>query len=554
MIEQIKIDNFALIKSLELKFASGFNVLLGETGAGKSIILGALNFVLGGKADKSIIRSGEEIAKVSAVFSSTNKKVGALLESFGFESADEVLVYRSFNMQGKSEARINGQFATVGMLRELGALLVDSYNQNEQVELTKSKNHLRILDSFRPESLKEYKNKLADLLEELGINDSQIKKLGGSEENRARTIDILTYQISEIESSNLKDGEEVEINETLSRISQSEKVLSAIGELNGLLSGEDFSVISAILTAKNKLSAITGNPELEEIADRLSGVAVELEDISGEFEEIFEKYSFDENKINALIQRREEIDNLRHKYGNGYKEIMKFYEKAKQELETLQNAESELALLNVKRKEIDEKICAVAEKLSKERKQNAKEIESLMQEGLKEVGIKNSKFQICFEKEPVCTELGNDSVEFMFSANLGEELKPLSKTISGGEMSRFMLVLKNILAETGGAETIIFDEIDSGISGQIADEVAVKIEKLSKLYQIICITHLPQVASKGDNFINVFKGEIDGRTQTQVKILCEDEIVQQIAKTASGSVSQASLDYAKELRNKKNKE
>ena len=159
MIEQIKIDNFALIKSLELKFASGFNVLLGETGAGKSIILGALNFVLGGKADKSIIRSGEEIAKVSAVFSSTNKKVGALLESFGFESADEVLVYRSFNMQGKSEVRINGQFATVGMLRELGALLVDSYNQNEQVELTKSKNHLRILDSFRPESLKEYKNK-----------------------------------------------------------------------------------------------------------------------------------------------------------------------------------------------------------------------------------------------------------------------------------------------------------------------------------------------------------------------------------------------------------
>ena len=156
MIEQIKIDNFALIKSLELKFASGFNVLLGETGAGKSIILGALNFVLGGKADKSIIRSGEEIAKVSAVFSSTNKKVGALLESFGFESADEVLVYRSFNMQGKSEVRINGQFATVVMLRELGALLVDSYNQNEQVELTKSKNHLRILDSFRPESLKEY--------------------------------------------------------------------------------------------------------------------------------------------------------------------------------------------------------------------------------------------------------------------------------------------------------------------------------------------------------------------------------------------------------------
>ena len=174
-----------------------------------------------------------------------------------------------------------------------------------------------------------------------------------------------------------------------------------------------------------------------------------------------------------------------------------------------------------------------------------------MQEGLKEVGIKNSKFQICFEKEGAYSELGFDNVEFMFSANLGEELKPLSKTISGGEMSRFMLVLKNILAETGATETIIFDEIDSGISGQIADEVAVKIEKLSKLYQIICITHLPQVASKGDRFINVFKGEIDNRTQTQVRILNETEIIEQIAKTASGDISSASLEYAKELRNKK---
>ena len=551
MIEQIKIDNFALIKSLELSFSNGFNVLLGETGAGKSIILGALNFVLGGKADKSIIRSGEEVAKVSAVFSSNSQKVGDLLESFGFEVADEILLSRSFNLQGKSEVRINGQFATVGMLKELGALLVDSYNQNEQVELTKSKNHLRILDSFRPESLSEYKNKIGDLLEELKIVDCQIKKLGGSEENRARTIDILTYQINEIENANLKENEEIEINETLARISQSEKVLSAVGELNGLLSGEDFSVISALLTAKNKLSNITGNPELEEIAERISGVAVELEDISAEFEDIFEKYSFDENKINALIARREEIDNLRHKYGNGYKEIMLFLDNAQKELETLQNAEAELILLNGKRRELDEKICELSENLSKERKKNAKEVEKLMQEGLKEVGIKNSKFQICFEKETTYTELGYDNVEFMFSANLGEELKPLSKTISGGEMSRFMLVLKNILAETGATETIIFDEIDSGISGQIADEVAVKIEKLSKTYQIICITHLPQVASKGDNFINVFKGEVEARTQTQVKILVENEIIEQIAKTASGAVSAASLEYAKELRNKK---
>lgn len=555
MVEKLKINNFALIKSLEIDFSNGFNVLIGETGAGKSIILSALNFVLGGKADKAIIRSGEEVAKVSAVFSCDSVKLNNLFEQFGIEKSDELLITRSYNTQGKNDVRINGEMATVGMLKEFGALLVDSYNQNEQVEMTKTKNHIRILDSYKPQTINVFKSKLMPLIEEINSIDAEIKKLGGNGENRARRIDILNYQIQEIEDAALKEGEEEELSDTLARISQSEKVLNAISELENVLSGEDYSLISSLSAAKNKMIGLASiDEQLADISDRLSSSVIELEDISESLSSIYEKFSFDENKINSLIARRDEIDGLKHKYGKDYSEIMQYLMSSKQELDLLSNAEEKLLELSNKRAEIKGQIFELSKKLSNQRKENAKEIEKLLENGLKEVGIKNSKFKICFANEPVFDEFetfseeGFDVIEFMFSANLGEELKPLSKTISGGEMSRFMLVLKNILAETGGAQTIVFDEIDSGISGQIADEVALKIESLSKNYQIICITHLPQVAAKGDNFIHVFKETVDGRTESKCEILTDEQIIKQIAITASGNVTEASIQYAKELR------
>ena len=517
--------------------------------------MSALNFVLGGKADKAIIRSGEEVAKVSAVFSCDSVKLNNLFEQFGIEKSDELLITRSYNTQGKNDVRINGEMATVGMLKEFGALLVDSYNQNEQVEMTKTKNHIRILDSYKPQTINVFKSKLMPLIEEINSIDAEIKKLGGNGENRARRIDILNYQIQEIEDAALKEGEEEELSDTLARISQSEKVLNAISELENVLSGEDYSLISSLSAAKNKMIGLASiDEQLADISDRLSSSVIELEDISESLSSIYEKFSFDENKINSLIARRDEIDGLKHKYGKDYSEIMQYLMSSKQELDLLSNAEEKLFELSNKRAEIKEQIFKLSKKLSNQRKENAKEIEKLLENGLKEVGIKNSKFKICFANEPVFDEFetfseeGFDVVEFMFSANLGEELKPLSKTISGGEMSRFMLVLKNILAETGGAQTIVFDEIDSGISGQIADEVALKIESLSKNYQIICITHLPQVAAKGDNFIHVFKETVDGRTESKCEILTDEQIIKQIAITASGNVTEASIQYAKELR------
>lgn len=558
MVEKLKINNFALIKSLEVDFSNGFNVLIGETGAGKSIILGALAFVLGGKADKAIIRSGEESAKVTGIFTIEIEKFDALFEKFDLEKSEELLITRSYNLQGKNDIKINGEIATVGMLKEFGVLLVDSFNQNEQIEMAKSKNHIKILDSYKPETLNVFKNSLIPLIEQINEIDGEIKKLGGSEDNRARRIDILKYQIDEIENANLKEGEPEELEDTLNRISQSEKVTSAISELESVLAGEDYSLISSLSAAKNKISNLSNvDSELAEISDRLSASVIELEDVAESLSSIYEKFYFDENKINSLIARRDEIDNLKHKYGIDYAEIMQYLLESQNELEMLSNAEEKLIELTNKRIQIKQQIYDLAGKLSNQRKKNASVIEKLLETGLKEVGIKNSKFKICFADIPnfesyeTFSEEGFDDIEFMFSANLGEELKPLSKTISGGEMSRFMLVLKNILAETGGANTIVFDEIDSGISGQIADEVAVKIESLSKNYQIICITHLPQVAAKGDNFIRVYKETSNGRTESKCEILDENGIINQIAITASGNITPASIQYAKELRNNK---
>lgn len=554
MVERIKINNFALIKSLELNFESGFNVLLGETGAGKSIIIDALNFLLGAKADKTQIRSGEDCVKVSGVFS-VNNKIRQVLSDLGFESdVDELLISRSFNQAGKGEVRINGEFATVSILKDLGSSLIDCYNQNDQVELAKAKNHIRVLDSYNPELYNSYKADILACIEKIKLIDEAIKKLGGSEDNRVRQIDILEYQINEIETANLKDGEMEEIEDTLSKISSSEKVINAITELNNVLAGEELSLISAMNSAYHKISSLTNlDSQLDELAERLQSISIDMEDVAGSLNEIYDKFSFDEQKINALIARREEIDGLKRKYGKTYNEICLFLEKAKTELDTLLNATEKLGELRNERLVVKQKLYAACEKLSRSRRENALTLETLMENGLKEVGIKNSRFKVIFNDVPAFenfetfVEDGFDIVEFMFSANLGEELKPLSKIISGGEMSRFMLVLKNILAETGASQTIIFDEIDSGISGEIADEVANKIESLSKKYQIICITHLPQVAAKGDNFIFVYKSTENSRTETHINILNEDEIEKQIAKMASGNVTETSIKYAREL-------
>ena len=562
MLEKLKINNVALIKTLEIDFSSGFNVILGETGAGKSIIIDALNFVLGSKADKTLIRSGEETMKVVALFSNQSKKVCELLEDFGIEGADEIILQRTFNTSGKGDARINGEIVSVSMLKQVGEALVDAYSQNESVSLLKQKNHLSILDSFKTNELVGVKAEIENLANELNKISKEIRSLGGNEANRERQIDLLSYQISEIEKANLKQNEDIELEETLKKLSHSEKIINSISNSSQLLNDEN-GALSLFRRAISSLKNVENyDSKIEEIVSQMEENLINFDDLSQSLFDLTNEYNFDEETLNQMIQRKDLLDSLKRKYGGTLEKVFEFLDSATDDLNKLKNAKEILQEQENLKSSLLVKFEKELKTLSQIRKNHAKEIEEKIEKGLFELGILNSKFKVEFK--PLESDLSlldsfsvdcYEDVEFLFSANFGEELKPLAKTISGGEMSRFMLVFKNIIADQNSSQTLIFDEVDSGISGTTATAVANKIAKLSKHFQILCITHLPQVASMGDEFMFVSKQSVQDRTETSIKHLSTSEIAEQISLLTYGSVDENKIRLTNELleNNKKHK-
>ena len=554
MLEKLKITNVALIKSLEIDFSSGFNVILGETGAGKSIIIDALNFVLGSKADKTLIRSGEETMKVVAVFSTSSNAVFKILTDFGIEDSSQIILQRTYNILGKGDCRINGEIVSVSMLKQLGEAIVDAYSQNESVALLKQKNHLPILDSYKSFKLSGVKGEINALCEEINKINKEIKSLGGNESNRERQIDLLTYQINEIENANFKENEDEELEETLKKLSHSEKIVGSISSSLQLLNHEQ-GAISLLRQAISGLKNVSSyDPKIEETVSQMEENLYNTIDFSENLSCLTEEYNFDEASLNKMIQRREELDSLKRKYGGSLKKVAEFLTSANQELNLLQNAKEILEEKEQQKNGLIKKLENKFKIQSEIRKTNAKEIEQKIESGLVELGILNAKFKVnftCLANDLTNLETFNENifedVEFLFSANFGEDLKPLAKTISGGEMSRFMLVFKNIIANDNSSETLIFDEVDSGISGKTATAVANKIAKLSKQYQILCITHLPQVASMGDSFLFVSKANVDGRTITSIKPLSNEEVKEQISLLTYGSVDEEKLKLTANL-------
>ena len=554
MLRKLKITNFALIKSLEIDFSNNFNVVIGETGAGKSIIFDALDFVLGNKADKTMIRSGEDYLKVAALFTDINSVAKKLIEAYDIECCDEILITRTFTMLGKGEIKINGEIITTNMLKKIAEALADHYIQSESIELLKQKNHLSILDGFKYREKEKVIDDLNIIFDELKLLTNQLNELGGDNENRAKEIDLLNYQINEIESANLKADEDIALNDKFLKFSNSEKILENLQKSEYCLNSEQGCLNLLRNVISNFKSIEKYDQNIAKILNNIEDILLSLEDDSQQVNEILNEYAFDEEVFNQLIKRKEHIDLLKQKYGNSINKILEFKNLCVEKLNKLENAE-ELICEKLKEKN---KLLNIAEnkfkELSKLRKQHAIELEKAMNDGFKEVGMINSNFKIMFvEKANSIFDISHyslnalEDVEFLFSANLGESLKPLAKTISGGEMNRFMLIFKEITAEIEGAETLIFDEIDAGISGEIASSVAKKIAKLSKKYQIICITHLPQVASMGDSFYFVSKSSNNNRTETEIKKLNNDETIKQIAILTYGSYDDKKLDVTREL-------
>lgn len=556
MLEILKINNVALIKNLELNLGKGFNVILGETGAGKSIIIDALNFVLGAKADRTLIRDNENFMKVSAKFNTKNIFIYELFERLGLTIQDgEIVLSRIYYQQGRNDARVNGEPVSINTLREIGDSLIDAYIQHESVSLLKQKNHLKILDSYKSLELNDLKSKIEEKLIVLNKIVKEIKDFGGSEENRARQIDLLSYQIKEIEDANLKENEDINLNEKLEKMSHSEKILSALNIVNNALNEEENSVSELIRVSLRTLSGLEKYDEkIAQINTQLTEINLNLEDIKESVFDLGEEYNFDEQVLEQFILRREKIDALKRKYGTSIEKIYNFLENSKEELDKLENAEEMLLKKENEKNLALKEISSLMDRLWAIRKKHASEIEEKIVEGLSDLGMLKAQFKINFfpltdsiySLESWSIDCLYD-IEFLFSANYGEDLKPLVKTISGGELNRFMLVFKNIIAETYGSETLIFDEIDSGISGKIANSVAFKIAKLSKQYQVLCITHLAQVASMGDSFYFVSKTQKENRTETHIKKLSDNEIIEQIALLAYGEINPNSLDFAKKM-------
>ena len=547
MLSQLSIKNFAIIKNQSLNFSSGFNVLIGETGAGKSIIIDALNFALGEKANKDNIRKNEIQMSVKATFENYNNATKQLLDNFDIPQDDLLIISRTFTVEGKSSCKINGEPVTLTMLKQIAETLVDSYGQHDNVELLKISNHIKLLDASCNNTLDNLKNNISQHLKQLSEVDKQIETLGGSSENRERLIDLLTYQITEIENANLRKNEEEELKEKLAIASNAENLLQKLSNASNLLNSsrltETLSPIQSIISYDNNL---------DNVYQRLSSAIIEIEDINEFIKDYISNLSFDEKEIEELDSRLDTIKLLKRKYGQSYEDIMTFLETSKQELYNLQNSDKKLSELNNQRNQILQKLYNDSISLHQLRQQSATVIEKQILSELKCLGMKNAKFVIHFNDIPDLSEAkftknGFDNVEFMFSANLGEEPKSLAKIISGGEMSRFMLAVKNVLNSKDTISTLVFDEIDSGISGEIGSMVAQRIAKLSKSYQILCITHLQQVTAMADNFILIKKHTIDGQTESFGTSIVGEEIINYIATLSGQGTTKTSIANAKEL-------
>ena len=547
MLQSLNIKNVALISSLTIDFGKGLNILIGETGAGKSIIFDSLNFVLGSKPDKTLIRSGENEMKVEALFSNINNQAKELLNNLGFED-EEILLSRILTLEGKSTIRINGCISTLSILKQVGAILLDSYSQHESIDLLNSKNHINLLDKFAGENILELKEEVKNLyLKNIEIS-KKIDSLGGDKFLRDNEISLLEYQINEIENANIVEGEEEDLKERMNLMNNSERIVNAINNCEQLLSEQNDSCITSLQYCQNYLSTLNFE-KINSCRERIESVKYEIEDIYETLLDLKNNVDFDEKEFQQIDLRLDLIKSIYKKYGGTYENVINFLKKSKERLNELVDGEYLLEKYQNQQLNIVNDLNEKALKLSQLRIKVAQTIEEKVLNQLKDLGMKSSQFKINFEKTEISSN-GFDKIEFVFSANRGQEIKSLSKTASGGELSRFMLAFKNIFSENGSVSTLIFDEIDAGIGGEIGIVVGEKLSNIKNNIQVICITHLPQVACFGDDFYYVSKTENEGKTLTSVKHLQEDEIVYNLAKMIGGDVSDIAISHAKEMRNK----
>lgn len=558
MLETLYIKNFAIINELEVNFYNGLNVLSGETGAGKSIIIGSINFVLGGKADREIIKTGEQQCEVSMLISVNENTVAEKLKELDIELDEDnyILVKRTFNNQGKSNCRINGRPTTVSMIRQISSLLFDIHSQHDNHKLLNSKNHISILDSLCPEELNTNLLELSNMYTEYKKTVREIKELDSNDDENKDRIDLYQYQINEIESAELRANEEEELDSRRKVLVNSVKLKSSSENILDLLyRNENNAVIDNISEALDELFKIENiDSSVSEICTELNSAYSIIEDVASSIRDYAEKVDCDPAELDEIENRISLIYELKKKYGNSIGQILKYLDNTKSKLNKILNSEELVAEYRLKLESLTKEIMNVCSKISAIRTETAKYIGNKIQNTLYDLSMESAQFIIDVKSAEEFTSKGSDIVEFLISANKGEPMKPLSKVASGGEMSRVMLALKTVLADTDDIDTFIFDEIDTGISGRTAQKVAEKLKVIAQKHQILCITHLPQIAAMADKNYLIEKSSDNDSTVTSITELNGDKVYEELARLIGGTViTDATLLAAKEMKEMANK-
>lgn len=552
MLKELYIENLAVIEKADIDFGEKFNIFSGETGAGKSILIGAINAILGSRVHKDIIRTGTEKAVVTAVFDYIPPKTKEKLTEYGYDTEGELLIRREISADGKGSVKICGKPATAAILKEVAGGLIDIHGQQDNRILVDNTNQRELIDSFGglTDKLIDY----GELFREFSKLSKRIKKLEEEAAQKDFRLEDLKKSINEIERLGLKKGCETVITERLNRARNIEEINRALlGTLSAISGDEETSGITDMLSVSmEKLNGISEFvPECKDLSKRISDLLIELEDIGGEVSRLLPD-SDEEEDLSSLEEKMSGILLLKRKYNKELDEIIDLCEDMKQELKELSEADNTISALNEERKRLGDRVKASAIEISDERKAAAKKLTDEISEQLRFLDMPDVRFEFNITQGKI-TVNGMDNVEMMISVNKGEDLKPISKVASGGELSRIMLAVKSVSVENDDTPTMIFDEIDTGISGMAAKKVGKKLSDISKKRQVICVTHLAQIAALSDNHLLIKKNTDNERTYTTVHSLNYDEKLHEIARIISGdSDSEASLKNAEELINNKN--
>ena len=548
MLHALHIENLAIIDRLEVAFEAGFNALTGETGAGKSILIDALNLALGERADISLIRAGAEKLRVNAVFELPNDpELHALLGELGIEPEDGLLyLSREVHASGRSMARINGQPVPVSALKAVGDRLIDMHGQHEHQSLLKPSSHMEFLDRWLGEPALKLRQQVRQTVGALRQTERDLQEIVAREREREQMLDLYRFQVDEIRAANLQAGEDEQLETEARRLMHAEKLIALAGSAYDALIGEHGAYDQTASASRSLTEIARIDPSVSPWGEMLEGALVQLEEVAHNLRAYAESIEYDPARLEAVIERQELIKRLKRKYGDTIEAVLQYADEAAAKLHALETQTERRAALEAELARLQESAHALCEQLSALRRDGAQRFANAVQTVLRTLAMERAQFTVEVRPKPM-DATGADSVEFLFSANPGEPPRPLSKIASGGEMSRVMLALKTVLADAAPVPTLVFDEIDAGIGGRTAHAVGEQIAQLAQHCQILCITHLPQIACRANHHLLIEKHTDGAATRASVQPLTGEARVQEIARMLAGAPSETALQHAREL-------